>query len=454
MTAYVFTGPTLSAEEARSVWNASYLPPVAHGDVYRVELRRPRAIGIIDGYFEGVPSVWHKEILWAMSQGIHVFGSASMGALRAAELDSFGMKGVGEIYQAYRDGVLEDDDEVTIVHGPPELGYPAETEAMVNIRHTLTQAMRAGILHADTKDALVRIGKSLFYKNRDWHYEQLLECAARHDVGIDELNALRDWLPNGRVNRKRDDALAMLDAMRQMLDAEPEDLHVDYCFEHTELWEEATAHYAVGDIVADDAESLRREGVLDELRLEGATYRNARRGALLRLLALAECDRQRLDVTRDELKSASQAFRIDTGMLSRKDIERWLAENHLDLHAFDRLMEDEAHMGALQSVMAPLLDRYIIDHLRMMGDYARLAARNRDKQDVLASGGVGQPEPDDLTAFGLSAWYFERRLGRDIPDNIDEYAANFGFGNIAAFQRAIFREYLYLSADERQFANE
>ena len=55
----------------------------------------PRAIGIIDGVFLDVASVWHREILWALSQGVHVFGAASMGALRAAELDGFGMRGVG-----------------------------------------------------------------------------------------------------------------------------------------------------------------------------------------------------------------------------------------------------------------------------------------------------------------------------------------------------------------------
>ncbi len=449
MTAYVFTGPTLSAEEARSVWNTNYLPPVAHGDIYRVALRRPRAIGIIDGYFEGVPSVWHKEILWAMSQGIHVFGSASMGALRAAELDRFGMKGVGEIYDAYRDGVLEDDDEVTIVHGPPELGYPAETEAMVNIRHTLAEAAQAGILCAGTKDALVRIGKSLFYKTRDWHYQRLLECAAEQALPVNELNALRDWLPDGRVNQKRDDALAMLDAMRQMLAADPEEKRVDYQFERSEMWEEAATHYAVGNIVADDAESLLGDRVLDELRLEGETHHEARRGALLRLLALAECDRQRLDVTHDELKSMSQTFRLDFGMLSLKDIERWLAENHLDLHEFDRLIADEARLSALQSVMTPLTDRYIVDHLRSKGDYARLAARARDKQEALASTDVAQPELDDLMALRLVAWHFERRLGREIPDDIDDYASSLGFANTAAFHRALFREYLYLSADER-----
>ena len=60
-----------------------------------VALERPVAIGLIDGYFERVPSVSHKEILWAMSQGIVVIGAASMGALRAAELAPFGMLGVG-----------------------------------------------------------------------------------------------------------------------------------------------------------------------------------------------------------------------------------------------------------------------------------------------------------------------------------------------------------------------
>src|SRR5439155_25574779 len=103
MSVYVFTGPTISAAEAARELQAMYLPPAAEGDVYRVARKRPQAIGIIDGYFQSTPPVRHKEILWAMSRGIHVFGSASMGALRAAELASFGMEGVGTIFEFYRD---------------------------------------------------------------------------------------------------------------------------------------------------------------------------------------------------------------------------------------------------------------------------------------------------------------------------------------------------------------
>ena len=107
---YVFLGPALAEKDARAELDAVYLPPAAAGDVYRLWRRHPRAIGIVDGYFDQVPAVWHKEIMWVMEHGVHVFGAAGMGALRAAELDSFGMHGTGWVYQAFREGVLDRDD--------------------------------------------------------------------------------------------------------------------------------------------------------------------------------------------------------------------------------------------------------------------------------------------------------------------------------------------------------
>ena len=46
-----------------------------------------------------------------------------MGALRAAELHVFGMVGVGRVFELFRDGLLEDDDEVAVAHGPADSGY-------------------------------------------------------------------------------------------------------------------------------------------------------------------------------------------------------------------------------------------------------------------------------------------------------------------------------------------
>jgi hypothetical protein len=215
MIACIFTGPTLSATDARAELDAVYLPPAAQGDVYRAALLRPRLIGIIDGYFECVPAVWHKEILWALTQGIHVYGSASMGALRAAELASFGMQGVGEIFAAYRDGILEDDDEVAVTHGPDETGFRPLSEAMVNIRTTLAAAEAAGVLSASSRRALEEVAKGLFYPDR--LYPLILRRAVERDVPQAELDAFRGWLPRGQVNQKRADAVTMLRAMREAL---------------------------------------------------------------------------------------------------------------------------------------------------------------------------------------------------------------------------------------------
>ena len=123
------------------------LPPAGVGDIARAVRRGPRAIALIDGMFERVLPVWHKEILWAMARGVHVFGAASMGALRAAELHAFGMQGVGRIFEAYRYGELEADDEVAVLHGPADLGFVAVTEALVNVRATLRRARRRRPAH-------------------------------------------------------------------------------------------------------------------------------------------------------------------------------------------------------------------------------------------------------------------------------------------------------------------
>jgi hypothetical protein len=256
--ACVFTGPTLSPAEGRAELDAVYLPPAAQGDVYRAALERPRLIGIVDGYFECVPAVWHKEILWALTQGIRVYGSASMGALRAAELTPFGMQGVGRIFEAYRDGVLEDDDEVAVTHGPAETGFRPLSEAMVNIRHTLAAAVAAGVVRSSTRLALERIAKRLFYPDRV--YPLILRRAADEQLPRVELEALRRWLPRGQVNQKRDDAVAMLREMRQAL-AGPPPKRVTFRLARSANWEAARRSMSRDAREALGADPGRRRGV-------------------------------------------------------------------------------------------------------------------------------------------------------------------------------------------------
>lgn len=249
-SACVFLGPTLVVDEAAAILDATYLPPVKLGDVHRVVSHlRPSAIGIVDGYFQWVPAVWHKEILWAIDQGVHVFGASSMGALRAAELAPFGMHGVGRIFEAYRDGrspgldddPFEDDDEVAVVHGPSENGYRSASEAMVNIRCTLARAVEEGVMTGTTCRALAVRAKALFFPDRN--YAPLVAQGRADGLPELELTTFEHWLPSGRVDQKRLDATMMLEAMRGFLASPPPPARTDFAFERTVFWDRAEAAF-------------------------------------------------------------------------------------------------------------------------------------------------------------------------------------------------------------------
>jgi hypothetical protein len=242
--AVIFAGPSLPPSIRPSDPALKWYPPVKQGDVYQAALTRPAIIGITDGYFEVTPTVWHKEILWAMAQGIHVYGSASIGALRAAELYPFGMTGVGRVFAAYRDGILTDDDEVAILHGPEELDYPAVTEAMVNIRATLDKADAEGVLDCWLVASLTEIGKTLFYKERSW--DAILELAIGRSLPPMPLDEFAVWLQRGNVDQKRIDALEMIAAIREHLTAGVTPLEVSYQFQDTGYHKAATLQFREG----------------------------------------------------------------------------------------------------------------------------------------------------------------------------------------------------------------
>ncbi|MCB8819546.1 TfuA-like protein [Microvirga rosea] len=211
MTMIVFGGPSLSKVDLSESPNVSIRPPAACGDIVNVLGEEPVAIGLVDGVFETMASPWHKEILWTMSRNVAVFGASSLGALRAVELRRFGMIGVGRIFEAYRDGTIEGDDEVALQHGPPELGYGALSEALVNIRATLAEAQSQSVIGTDEASTLLMHAKALFYKDRTW--DALLSGDRRYPVKAASLDRLAGWLPQGKVDLKAEDAQELIRVM-------------------------------------------------------------------------------------------------------------------------------------------------------------------------------------------------------------------------------------------------
>ena len=236
MIAVIFAGPSLPPPTS-PIAGIEWRPPVRQGDLYLAALSRPAIIGVADGYFEIMPTVWHKEILWAMAQGIHVYGAASIGALRAAELTDFGMKGIGHIYRQFHTGRLTDDDEVAVLHGPAEIDYVQVTDAMVNVRATIDRALQLGVVEPAFAARLVSIAKSLFYKDRT--YEAILKAATEQGLAPELVGRFASWLPGGQVDQKRIDASEMLEAMTAHISSGVIPLKVSYEFSHTFAWEEA-----------------------------------------------------------------------------------------------------------------------------------------------------------------------------------------------------------------------
>ena len=209
MKPVLFVGPSLPPGDRAAIGaNVAVLGPASCGDIAKAVASGAAAIGLVDGLFETTLAPWHKEIAWALSRGVPVYGAASIGALRAIELLAFGMVGVGEVFQAFRDGAIADDDEVAVVHGPAELGYGALSEAMVNVRWTLAAARARGVLQATEEEGIARTAKAIFFKERTW---AAIWQAAAADARIApaRLAAVGPAVEAGRVDIKRSDALAL-----------------------------------------------------------------------------------------------------------------------------------------------------------------------------------------------------------------------------------------------------
>jgi TfuA protein len=161
----VYLGPTLPRAEAQSILRARFLPPIRRGDLAKLA-PEVRLVGIIDGEFYQNLAVSPKEILPLLQRGVRVFGSSSMGALRAAELHTHGMLGVGRIFALYRDGLIEADDEVAVAYDPET--YRPLSVPLVNIRFALEAAVHEGSVERQRACALMQHLAGVYFPDRTW----------------------------------------------------------------------------------------------------------------------------------------------------------------------------------------------------------------------------------------------------------------------------------------------
>lgn len=216
MKVILYTGLSLSFDEAKEILDSDenntiiYKRPIKRGDLGQALNENPDIIGIIDGVFHQNSAVGHKEILKVIESGIEVYGASSMGALRASELDTLGMIGVGYVYEQYATGKVTSDDDVAVMLDSESL--EALSEPLINMDYVFTNAVTENIITPKEKDELIRIAKSTFYPKRN--YAQTL---SESSLDNDKKSKLIDFI---RISPdiKKEDAKELIRTIKQEIE--------------------------------------------------------------------------------------------------------------------------------------------------------------------------------------------------------------------------------------------
>ena len=204
MKPVVFLGPSLPRLEASRILYADLRPPVKRGDLPALD-DDVRVIGIIDGVFMGEAAVGHREIIDKLKSGVKVYGASSMGALRAAELQDFGMIGVGTIFGRYSKGEIDGDDEVALIFNPETL--EPLSEPLVNMRLNLERAVIDGLITETEAIQTISCLKSIYFPKRS--LAMLRECM-EHNLAIEKNMAVAKKFETDYVDHKKEDAVKLL----------------------------------------------------------------------------------------------------------------------------------------------------------------------------------------------------------------------------------------------------
>lgn len=212
----VYAGLSLPFDEAKEILDTTddaeviYKRPIQRGDLGQALKEHPDIIAIIDGVFHQNSAVGHKEILNAIKSGVKVYGASSMGALRASELDTLGMTGVGYVYKQYATGEVDSDDDVAVMLDSETL--EAISVPLINMKYVFENAASEGIITDGEKDELLKTAKKTYYPKRN--YAKTLSDSSLDDSKKGELIDFIRTSPD----IKKEDAKELLNLIKEEID--------------------------------------------------------------------------------------------------------------------------------------------------------------------------------------------------------------------------------------------
>ncbi|MGE0242393.1 MAG: TfuA-like protein [Nitrososphaeraceae archaeon] len=212
----VFLGPSLNLEKAKKVINADFRAPAKKGDFIKLSMMSETCIVIlIDGVFlQDYPPTPIEVFQVIRKNNFQVYGASSIGALRAVELEKFGMKGIGKIFELYRKNIINSDDEVAVTF---DSEYNLISEAMIDIRYNIFLALKNKVIDNETKKIMVKIAKSIYfpYRNYDYIVEKAIELFPSKK---ESFLRFKVYIINNRISLKEADALKTLQYISSILE--------------------------------------------------------------------------------------------------------------------------------------------------------------------------------------------------------------------------------------------
>ena len=202
--ACVFVGPSLAGYSVPC--GIDVFPPATRGALDAAVRAGYRRIGIIDGSIYG-SRLPRREIARALAvPGLALYGGASMGAVRAAEMQAEGMNGIGRVYRLLRRG-WSDRDETYVLHAPAALHYRCLTWPLVNIRYTLRAMSRLGRIGREEEQAIVAYMRQVPWFERD---RGSLSAAIYGACARSRPDSLLQAFESSYRDVKREDALLVI----------------------------------------------------------------------------------------------------------------------------------------------------------------------------------------------------------------------------------------------------
>ncbi|HZI70282.1 MAG TPA: TfuA-like protein [Nitrososphaeraceae archaeon] len=212
----IFIGPSLSPEKARRILEADYRPPAKKGDLLRLAGLETvvNIVGLVDGLFlQDYPPTPIEVYQLAIKKNMVLVGGASLGALRAVELEKFGMVGIGKIFELYKKGKIHADDEVAVTFS--EDRQVLQSEAMIDIRFNLFLAQRKKIIDEVTKRTIAKVAKSTYFPYRN--YGDIIDQSKKlYPELTSQLEAFRSYIYVYRQSLKERDAIRLIRYIKEL----------------------------------------------------------------------------------------------------------------------------------------------------------------------------------------------------------------------------------------------